>query len=331
VTESLARPGLAARRRLPVIPPNLFSIAFGIAGLADAWDAARSVLRMPAAVPDAIFGLAAALWLALVILYLAKGPRRIAADLRDPVLSPFVAIVVLTPLLLGTGLASVALTAGRVVVLVSLAATVLVGGWLTGQWIAGDLDQDRAHPGYFLPTVAGGLLGAFAAAAVGLHAIAEVSFGIGIICWLVLGSTILNRLFFRPALPGPLTPTLAIEIAPPAVAGIAWFVLNGGRADTIARALGGYAVLMAVVQLRFIPLYARLTFSPGFWAFTFAYAAVATDAELWLAVARPPGAAGYAIAVLILITAFIAAIAVRTVVAVARGQLLPAHHEEKAA
>lgn len=28
----------------------------------------------------------------------------------------------------------------------------------TGHWIAGDLSQDSAHPGYFLPTVAGGLI-----------------------------------------------------------------------------------------------------------------------------------------------------------------------------
>jgi tellurite resistance protein len=313
-----------------LIPPNLFSIAFGLAGLADAWDAARSVLAIPPAVPDGLFILAAAVWLALVVLYLAKGRTRIAADLRDAVLSPFVGVILIVPMLLGTGLASVALTASRVVVLVFLAATVLFGGWLTGQWIVADLDQDLAHPGYFLPTVAGGLLGGFAAAAVGLHAIAEVSFGIGIICWLLLASTILSRLFFRRALPVPLTPTLAIEVAPPAVAGLAWFLMNGGTADIIARGLGGYTLLMVLTQLRFIPLYARLRFSPVFWAFTFSYAAVATDALLWIAVARPPGGTGYAIAVIIAITAFIAAIAARTVLAIARGQFLPAHQEEKA-
>ena len=47
--------------------------------------------------------------------------------------------------------------------------------------------------------MAGGLIGAYAAAQVHLHAVAETSFGIGVLCWLLLGSTILNRLFFRPA------------------------------------------------------------------------------------------------------------------------------------
>ena len=33
--------------------------------------------------------------------------------------------------------------------------TILFGGWLTGQWIAADLDESKLHPGHYLPTVAG--------------------------------------------------------------------------------------------------------------------------------------------------------------------------------
>jgi hypothetical protein len=36
-------------------PPNLFGIAFGLAGLGEAWNAARQTLGVPPAVPDAIF------------------------------------------------------------------------------------------------------------------------------------------------------------------------------------------------------------------------------------------------------------------------------------
>jgi hypothetical protein len=42
------------------------------------------------AVPGALDVLAAALWLVLAGAYLSQGPRIILADLRDPVLSPFV-------------------------------------------------------------------------------------------------------------------------------------------------------------------------------------------------------------------------------------------------
>ena len=92
----------------------------------------------------------------------------------------------------------------------------------------------------------------------------------------------------------------------------------------LACALGGYAVLMALVQVRLITVYRRLSFTPGAWSFTFAYAAAAADALGWLAIKKPPGATGYAIAVIALLTAFVARIAFRTVVLAVRGQLFPA-------
>lgn len=111
-----ARNGASQRKhRIPRIPPSLFAIASGLAGL---------------------------------------------ADLRDPVLAPFVPVITIVPMILAT----VAFTAGRILVVIFLAVTLTAGGWLTGQWIAADLDQDSLHTGYFLPTVAGGLVGAGAAA-----------------------------------------------------------------------------------------------------------------------------------------------------------------------
>jgi hypothetical protein len=58
------------------------------------------VLGTPQAVPDALNVLDAALWLALVGAYLAQGLRVVLADLRDPVLSPFVSASALTAMLL---------------------------------------------------------------------------------------------------------------------------------------------------------------------------------------------------------------------------------------
>jgi tellurite resistance protein len=308
----------------PRVPPNLFAIALGIAGLAQAWDAAMPLLGTPQAIPDALSILDAALWLVLVGAYLAQGPRIVLADLRDPVLSPFVSASALTAMLLSAALVKEAFAAGRVLVIVSLAVTMGIGGWLTGQWMTGGIEPDSVHPGYFLPTAAGGLIGANAAAQVHLHALAEASFGIGVICWVLLGSTILNRLFTRPALPSALVPTMAIELGIPAVAGTAYFAVAGRTVSFMACALGGYAVLMALVQVRLIPVYRRLSFTPGFWSFTFSYAAAAADALVWLAITKPAAATGYAIAVIALLTAFVSWIAFRTVVLAVRGTLFPA-------
>ena len=302
------------------VTPNLFSIPFGLAGLAGAWSAAQT-LGTPAAVPDAINILAAAVWVVLAVGYAARGPRSILADLRDPVLAPFVPVAAIVGMLLGSALSAYSFGAGRVLVVVFLVITILIGAWLTSQWIVGDLDQDKLHPGYFLPTVAGGLVCALCAAQVHLRGVGEASFGIGILCWLLLGSILLNRLFLRPTLPPALLPTLAIELAPPAVAGLAYFALGGRAGSPVAYILGGYAVLMALVQFRFLPDYARLSFTPGAWAFAFSYAAAVSYGLEWIDQEKPPGATVYASVAIAAITLLIGAIAVRTVISLVRGEL----------
>ena len=314
--------GYGGRARLRV-PPSLFGVPLGLAGLATAWHAAGAKLGTPAAVPGAIDILAAVVLLVVGCLYAAQGPRRVVADLRDPVQAPFLAVPAITAMMLAAALATVSFAAGRALVVIFVAVTVAVAGWLGGQWIAGDLDQASVHPGYYLPSVAGGLVGAITLSQVRLHALAEAAFGLGILSWVLLGSVVLGRLITTKRLPPVLQPVTAIELAPPALAGVAWFAVSGGRGITvIASAIGGYLVLMVLVQVRLISVYRKLRFSPGFWAFTFSYAIAITCALEWITRTNPAGATGYAIAAIAAITLLIAAIAVRTLIAIARGQFL---------
>jgi tellurite resistance protein len=80
---------------------------------------------------------------------------------------------------------------------------------------------------------------------------------------------------------------------------------------------------MALVQVRLIPVYAKLHFSPTMWAFTFPYAAAASDALLWIRAKDPAGATAYAAIAIGLITFFVTAIAAFTVASLARGTFLP--------
>jgi tellurite resistance protein len=63
-----------------------------------------------------------------------------------------------------------------------------------------------------LPTVAGGLLAAGGAAAFNWTRLSELMFGFGFICWVVLGSILLLRLFTQPALPNRLLPFIASNL-----------------------------------------------------------------------------------------------------------------------
>jgi tellurite resistance protein len=304
------------------IPPNRFGVPLGLAGLATAWHAADAKLGTSPAVPGAIYILAAVVLLVLGSLYAAQGPRRVVSDLRDPVQAPFVAVPSITAMMLAVALAGVAFTAGRALVVIFFAVTIGVGGWLGGQWITGDLDQASVHPGYYLPTVAGGLVGAITLSQVHLGGLAEAAFGIGVLSWVLLGSVVLNRLITGKGLPAALQPVTAIEVAPPALAGVAWFALASHGTNVIAYAIAGYLVLTTLVQVRLLPRYLKLRFSAGFWAFTFSYAIGITLALEWIMRTNPRGSTGYVIAAITAITVLIGAIAARTVIEVARGQFL---------
>ena len=71
---------------------------------------------------------------------------------------------------------------------------------------------------------------------------------------------------------------------------------------------------MILVQARMLPTFARLKFAAGFWAFTFSWAATATDALEWIELRKPPGATAYAVAIVTVISIFIGYIAARTMV-----------------
>jgi tellurite resistance protein len=314
-------------RTAPKIPLNIFGIPFGLSGLGEAWATEARFHDATRIGSDIVLTVAAATWLLVAgayLLHLARDHATFRRDLLDPIAAPFASLAVITPMLLASvGLYPQAETAGRAFTDVFLCLVVLLGGWFTGQWIYGALDLDKFHPGYFLPTVAGGLVASACAAAVGQRRLAEAMFGLGLICWIVMGSIILGRLLFRPMLPAALQPTLAIEIAPAAVASLAWFQIHGVRIDIVAAVLAGYGLLMVLAQLRLVPLYGRLPFMASTWAFTFSWAAVATTGLVWLQATHVAGYEVWQYVDLAAITVLIGAISARTVHAIGRRELLP--------
>jgi tellurite resistance protein len=308
------------------VTPNVFGMPFGLCGLAQCWATAHAVAGVPRWPADTLWIVAAAVWVATLIWYgndVLRGGRW-RTELKDPVFAPFTALIAIVPMFLGVALAGHARAAGVVVFGVALALTVAIGGWLSGEWIIADLQLAQWHPGYFLPTVGGGLIGAGGSAALGHHRLAMAMFGYGLICWLILGAIVLLRLFTAPALPPPLRPTIAIEVAPPVVAGNAYFLLDGGRIDAIAAGLAGYAVLMVLVQFRLIPVYRRVPFGPGWWAFSFSYAAAFTLAVNWLAAGRVVGHQVWTAVLLAVLTLGLAALTVPTVRRLVNGNYMPA-------
>jgi tellurite resistance protein len=313
-------------RTLLAIPPNFYTIPLGLAGLAMCWRLAARLFGLPPQIGDVLFLVSAVVFLLFFTTFLTKlvlVPRALVADLTHPVFGPFNSLLPIGGMLLALGLEPYAYDMARVLFLVFFVSTLLLGGWMIGHWIVLDLDADKFSPAYFLPNVAGGLLGADIAASFGLTGLSWMSFGIGMISWATIGSIIFNRLFFRPSLPAAFIPTLAINIAPPVLVGDAYFELTGGRTDPLAYVFAGYAVLMLLVQVYLVPLYLKLKFTPGFWAFTFSYAAAAAFALRWIHLEQRTGLPILGYAVLTIITVLIGGIAIRSLIALRQGTFLP--------
>lgn len=312
------------------VPITFLSIPFGLCGLATAWVYAGRRGLAPGAIGDVLTALAALVFLAVLVTYARSAAARgggaaVRHDLVDPIAGPFAALAPIVALVLVVdGVVPHAPDLGRVLVDVLVVVIVVLGGWYTGQWIYGPLDFAKLHPGYFLPTVAGGLIAAIAAGSVGQQRLGELLLGLGLVCWVILGSMILARLLFGAPLPAPLTPLLAIEVAPAAVASQATFAVHGERIDAFVAGLAGYGLLMAIAQVRLYPAFRALSFGPTFWAFTFSWAAVATVGMHWLAIDRPDGWKVYAYLLLAAVTALVGAIAARTATALAAGRFVPA-------
>lgn len=315
--EAAAPPAAQNQPRPLYLTANLFAVCFGLAGLSQAWTVLMRLVHGPDWPGNALWIATALVWLVTAIGYLANvaAQRRWARELADPTFGPFTSLLFIVPVLLSVPLAAQARSAGVVVFGCAAALTVLLGGWLTGDWIARRNEIKRWHPGYYLPSAAGGLIAGGAAAALGFGTLSHVLFGLGVGCYLLLGSIIGFRLFVVPELPPPLLPTIAIELAPSVVAADSWFAINDGRVDTTVAVISGFAVLMVLAQLRLIPLYRTAPFGPAFWAFSFPVAAAVTCGLRWLGAEHVPGATGLGYAAVGLLSAGYLLLAARTVTA----------------
>ncbi|WP_083259896.1 C4-dicarboxylate transporter [Cellulosimicrobium cellulans] len=310
-----SRPPRTSRTRLPL---NTFGMAFGLAGLAGTWTAATTHLGAAPVVSELIWALAAIVWLSTVVRYAmgVRAVRDLVEDLRHPVLGPFAALVPTVGSLLAAHASRVAPAAATVVVDVMAVLALGILALFVADLLTRPRDVAQLHGGYLLPTVAASLVAAQSLATVGQVRVATAAFAVGVLFWLLIGAVLLGRFATGPALPSALLPTLAIFSAPPAVAGNAWWVLQGPGTSLVHDLLVGTMLALLAPHLVLARRYLRLPFAIGSWALTFTAASSATYA-LHL-VARDSGAAATVVGWLLVAAAtlLVGTIAVRTLMLV---------------
>jgi tellurite resistance protein len=305
------------------IPLNTLAIAFGLAGLAQDWSLAHRYLGAPLAIADGLWAVVTISWLWLLVAHLVRGRRSaqsLAAQLRHPAQGPIAAIIPIVAMLIGANLYRYWPAGGRIMVVLAVIAAGLFAAWLLSRWAGGGVPIESVHGAYLLPTAAAGLVAAACSSQVGFASLAIGALIVGLAFSIIVFLLILARLMFLPPLPDALAPTMAILVAPPAVAGEAWFAINGGVSDAVALGLAAVTVLLGGMQLGLVRRYRTLSFTLGFWSFTFPYEAVAGVAIVWLGILAPAGWRVYGFVVLGAITAFVLAIAARSLMLVLPGR-----------
>ncbi|MDN4472891.1 SLAC1 anion channel family protein [Demequina zhanjiangensis] len=304
------------------LPVGIFASVMGIGGLALAWQGAAHRWDLPAATGETLAWVALGALALATVAYAAKAilhPAAVRAEATHPVKAAFIATVPIGALVTATALLEVqeGLSFGLWAVGATLQAAVTL--YVMHRWIAdATITQTHIHPAWFIPVV-GNLVVPLAGVE---HADADLSwlfFGVGIVYWLGLLPVVLARLFTAGVIPPRLAPTLAILVAPPAVASLAWVRLGGSWDDPAARILLGvtlFQVCLLLVQSRSLR---KAPWAVSAWAYTFPLAAASraflqtADGAAWW---EWVGAVSLAAA-----TMLVAAMAVRTIIAARRGEL----------
>lgn len=308
------------------IPASFFGMPLGLIALGLAWRSAADVWHVPPLIEESLIWVGSLLWLYLFLVYLAKWfLHRAAAELEfgDAVQCCFVGLAGVVALLVSIGLAPQVPKLAFPIFLLGSAWTLMFGVYRTGRLWKGGRKPEATTPILYLPTVAGSFVFASAATNMGHADWGQLAFGTGVLAWLAIESVIVHRLYTSAELPPALRPALGIQLAPPAVAAVAYLNVTGNGPDLLVHGLVGYALLQALILARMGPWIGAAGPTPAWWAFSFGAAALPT-AALKLLARGDSGAVGVLAPWLFALgNLVIAAIFILTVSLLIRGRLLP--------
>ncbi len=315
-------PAAAAAAR---VPASFFSIVLGLAGLGAAWRSAARAYGVSDWLADALLAVSAALFLGVLAAQVLRAVRGagLRAELEHPVSGSLAALGPASLLLVAAGVSVHYRDLALVLFWIGAAGQVAAGVWVVGRWFLAAAEPKAVTPALHLPA-GGNHVAALAAGAVGRVDAGWLFFGAGVVLRLVVAAALLDRYLSAGELPAAVRPLVALEIAPPAAALLAWQSLEGGAPDMVSRILLGFALFQALVVARLLGRLRDVPFSTTYWAFAFPLSALAAGALRQSASAPGSVAGALALPLFIVANAVIAAIAWQTVVAASRGKLLPA-------
>lgn len=298
------------------LPVNLFGAVMGIAGCSMAWRLAGHEFGVGSFMSDAAGALAALVFVALAIGYLAKAaryPDAVVREYRHPIGGNFFGTIGIAMLMLSSVFAQLSRPLAEVVWTLGTVATLGLCFAMVSRLLQGRVDPAHAVPAWFLPcvatldiTVAGSDMAMPWAHEVDLFALA-----IGTAMALLFFNMIMARMIHREPLAAGMVPSLLILVAPFEVGFLAYTNFTR-HVDDFAGLLFYFGLF---VFLALAPKVFRksIPFATGWWSISFPMAALASAALKYSMFAGAWPLALLAIVLLGLLTLAIAILLVRTV------------------
>lgn len=311
--------------RLSHFPVTFFATIMGFAGLSLAWLRATPVLGTPQIIGEGIFWAALALYGAVFAAYLVKVVRYPAAvrnELHHPVRLAFVPTSTIALLLLATAGQDIAPGLASGLWWVGAIGQLVLTLYVLSAWISrAAFGMQHVTPAWFIPVV-GMVVVPLAGVTFGPVELSWFFFSVGLVFWIALLPMVLTRLFIHDQpVPGQLLPTLAVLIAPPAVAFLAYIRLTDGGLDTTARVLFYTAAFFALLFFTQVGRLHRLPFFLSWWAYAFPLAGLSVATTV---MDREIGGGFLTVSawvLLVAVTGLVVLLGVRTASAIARGRI----------
>jgi tellurite resistance protein len=265
--------------KLRELPIGFYGAVMGLVGLGLAARAAAplfpGVVRAPVYVTEPWIWLGALAFLLLVPAYAAKlvrHPDAVRAEFTNPLQLGFCGALPVGMGLLAGGVAPYWPAAADVLWWTAFALLLAFQAWALVRLLAGGIELAQVNAGWLIILV-GGIVIPAPGAALGHEEAARFIFGISAVAAAVLVPILLYRAMAAPALPEVLRPSWFILLVPPSLIyanGIALY-----PDATFLEGLYGFGVVLAAALLVYARGFARWTFGPPWWAFTFPLDALA--------------------------------------------------------
>ncbi|KAA5602879.1 SLAC1 anion channel family protein [Blastochloris sulfoviridis] len=310
------------------MPVGLFGMVMGLAGTTLASQAAARALGGGLAVTAQWIALTAAgitlavgsfIFLAYFI-KLLRYPHAVVAEWHHHVRINFFPAASIALALVATMLLPHAPGVARVVWIIAAIGHAIGFVGVVSHWMGPrTIPVATLNPAWFIPAV-GNVVMPIAGVDLGYLSVSWLFFGTGLMFWLVLLPMVIHRFVFEAPLPPKLVPTLAILIAPPAVAFIAYVKLTGGL-DAGAQVLFGATIAFALLVVAAAGRIAKAPFGVPFWALSFPTAGLTIATLTYGAKAGIPGVTFAGLGLWAFLLVLIVVLLVRTLVAQAQGRI----------